>query len=127
MEQIQRANRLYTSDSIFLKTSLLIPVLSDSHDGGDTVDPAEGDSKSDTTGCASVQNGHPGRFPERDDAQEKPSDLTPGDFLKRLDDLISQSKQAAVRGCQEAEKRYACHCRLVRILFTHTHTHTIFE
>ncbi|KAI4811784.1 hypothetical protein KUCAC02_014659 [Chaenocephalus aceratus] len=38
MEQIKRANRLYTNDSIFLKKSLSIPVLSDlAHcsDGGD--------------------------------------------------------------------------------------------
>ncbi|KAK6326319.1 hypothetical protein J4Q44_G00019640 [Coregonus suidteri] len=31
MEQIKRANRLYTNDSIFLKKSLSIPVLSDDY------------------------------------------------------------------------------------------------
>lgn len=101
MEQIKRANRLYTNDSIFLKRSLSIPVLSDlAHcsDGGEE----------DGAGCVSKQNGHTRSPSERkqNDGRERASDLTPADFLKRLDDLISQSKQAAVRGCQEAEKRY---------------------
>lgn len=102
MEQIKRANRLYTNDSIFLKRSLSIPVLSDlAHcsDGGEE----------DGAGCVSKQNGHTRSPSERkqNDGRERASDLTPADFLKRLDDLISQSKQAAVRGCQEAEKRVA--------------------
>ncbi|KAK5921689.1 hypothetical protein CgunFtcFv8_019034 [Champsocephalus gunnari] len=103
MEQIKRANRLYTNDSIFLKKSLSIPVLSDlAHcsDGGDLFEE---------DGCVSKQNGHTRSPSERkqNDGRERASDLTPADFLKRLDDLISQSKQAAVRGCQEAEKRVA--------------------
>ncbi|KAI9520152.1 hypothetical protein NQZ68_020047 [Dissostichus eleginoides] len=109
MEQIKRANRLYTNDSIFLKKSLSIPVLSDlAHcsDGGDLFGE---DSEEDGAGSVSKQNGHTRSPSERkqNNGRERASDLTPVDFLKRLDDLISQSKQAAVRGCQEAEKRVA--------------------
>ncbi|XP_034073055.1 lysM and putative peptidoglycan-binding domain-containing protein 1 [Gymnodraco acuticeps] len=105
MEQIKRANRLYTNDSIFLKKSLSIPLLPDlAHcsDGGDLFEE-------DGAGSVSKQNGHTRSPSERkqNDGRERASDLTPVDFLKRLDDLISQSKQAAVRGCQEAEKRVA--------------------
>lgn len=107
MEQIKRANRMYTNDSIFLKKSLSIPVLSDLDSSRNGVDLVLEDSEEDNAGCASVQNGPTGSSSEkkRDDGEERASDLTPEDFLKRLDGLISQSKQAAVKGCQEAEKR----------------------
>ncbi|XP_037640807.1 lysM and putative peptidoglycan-binding domain-containing protein 1 [Sebastes umbrosus] len=109
MEQIKRANRLYTNESIFLKKSLSIPVLSDLDRCSNGVDLAEEDGEEDSAGCASAQNGHTGNSSERkqNDGKERASDLSPADFLKRLDGLISQSKQAAVKGCQEAEKRAA--------------------
>lgn len=110
MEQIKRANRLYTNDSIFLKTSLLIPVLSDFDSCSNGMDLTDDDTKKDKAGCVSAQDDHTGCFPEKKyDNKEIVSDLTPLDFLKRLDDLICQSKQAAVKGCQEAEKRYDSH------------------
>ncbi|GAA6235518.1 lysM and putative peptidoglycan-binding domain-containing protein 1 [Lates japonicus] len=110
MEQIKRANRLYTNDSIFLKKSLSIPVLSELDDCSNGVDLAEGDSEEDNAGHAPAQNGHTAMSSSENkqgDDKERASDLTPVDFLKRLDDLINQSKQAAVKGCQEAEKRVA--------------------
>ncbi|XP_039973790.1 lysM and putative peptidoglycan-binding domain-containing protein 1 [Xiphias gladius] len=109
MEQIKRANRLYTNDSIFLKKSLSIPVLSDVDDCSNRLDVAEEDGEEDDAGCAAARNEHAGSSYEnrQNDGGERPSDLTPVDFLKRLDDLINQSKQAAVKGCQEAEKRVA--------------------
>ncbi|XP_022601855.1 lysM and putative peptidoglycan-binding domain-containing protein 1 [Seriola dumerili] len=109
MEQIKRANRLYTNDSIFLKKSLSIPVLSDLDDCSNGVDLAEQEGEKDNTGCAPAQNGQTGSssWNKQDDGEERASDLTPVDFLKRLDDLINQSKQAAVKGCEEAEKRAA--------------------
>ncbi|XP_029359299.1 lysM and putative peptidoglycan-binding domain-containing protein 1 [Echeneis naucrates] len=108
MEQIKRANRLYTNESIFLKKSLSIPVLSDLDDCSNGVDLSEEDGGKDSAGCAPSQNGHLGSSPaNKDDCKERASDLTPVDFLKRLDDLINQSKQAAVRGCKEAEERVA--------------------
>lgn len=96
MEQIKRANRLYTNDSIFLKKSLSIPVMSDLASSSNQVDLAEEDSEAGA-GSGSEKN--------QVDCRGTLSDLTPGDFLKRLDGLISQSKHAAVKGCQEAEKR----------------------
>ncbi|KAI3360734.1 hypothetical protein L3Q82_012976 [Scortum barcoo] len=101
MEQIKRANRLYTNDSIFLKKSLSIPVMSDLDRQSNVVDLKDGER--DNAGCGSAQNGHT----DCKDGKETAPDLTPVDFLRRLDDLISQSKQAAVKGCQEAEKRVA--------------------
>lgn len=107
MEQIKRANRMYTNDSIFLKKSLSIPVLSDVDHGSNVEDLA--DSEEDNADCASAHNGLTGSSSEKkqDSSRERPSDLTPEDFLKRLDGMISQSKHAAVKGCQEAEKRVA--------------------
>lgn len=100
MEQIKRANRLYTNDSIFLKKSLSIPVMSDldRHSNGVDLEDGERDNAS------LAQNGHTANS---SDGKETAPDLTPVDFLRRLDDLISQSKQAAVKGCQDAEKRVA--------------------
>lgn len=106
MEQIKRANRLYTNDSIFLKKSLSIPVqLSDLDECTNGVDL---DDSEDGAGGSSGQNGHVVKSNQMkpDDGKERLSDLTPEDFLKRLDGMINQSKQAAVKGCREAEKRY---------------------
>nr|XP_019948346.1 PREDICTED: lysM and putative peptidoglycan-binding domain-containing protein 1 [Paralichthys olivaceus] len=101
MEQIKRANRLYTNDSIFLKKSLSIPVLSDLDVCSNGLDLAA----EDDAGCA--QNGHSGSASENKpcDGNERAADLTPVGFLKRLDELINQSKEAAVKGVQDAEKR----------------------
>ncbi|XP_040901066.1 lysM and putative peptidoglycan-binding domain-containing protein 1 [Toxotes jaculatrix] len=109
MEQIKRANRLYTNDSIFLKKSLSIPVLSNLDDCSNRVDLAEEESGKDNSGCAPAQNGHSESSSGNmeDDGKGRASDLSPVDFLKRLDDLINQSKQAAAKGCQDAEKRVA--------------------
>lgn len=90
---------MYTNDSIFLKKSLSIPVLSDLDECSNGVDLAEEDSE-EAAGTARTST------IKQDDSKERASDLTPVDFLKRLDGLINQSKQAAVKGCQEAEKRY---------------------
>ncbi|XP_068179368.1 lysM and putative peptidoglycan-binding domain-containing protein 1 [Antennarius striatus] len=90
MEEIKRANRMYTNDSIFLKKSLSIPVMSDWCRCSGAVGSASEDG-------VQTQNG----------VSERVSDLSPVDFMKRLDGLISQSKQAAVKGCQEAERRVA--------------------
>ncbi|XP_054903026.1 lysM and putative peptidoglycan-binding domain-containing protein 1 [Poeciliopsis prolifica] len=95
VELIKRANRLYTNDSIFLKKSLSIPVLSDLNDHSNGVDSSEEDHKEGKTNC------------DTEDYRKPASDLTPGDFLKRLDNLISQSKEAAARGGKDAEKRVA--------------------
>lgn len=107
MEQIKRANRLYTNESIFLKKSLSIPVLGDLEDCQDLSEEESED------GRAAHVTEH-----LQDDCRDI-ADLTPEDFLKRLDGLISQSKHAAVKGCQDAEKRISaleatCSSRLKR-------------
>ncbi|XP_028837513.1 lysM and putative peptidoglycan-binding domain-containing protein 1 [Denticeps clupeoides] len=98
MEQIKRANRLYTNDSIFLKKSLSIPVLSeyDLLGNGEAVphDRREGSKESN----ADLSQSSRGRVPENDQVAE---DLSPLDYLKRMDGLISQSKQAAAVRCQD--------------------------
>lgn len=109
MEQIQRANRMYTNDSIFLKKSLSIPVLADVVSENGEADNEAGAVPRNRPAGSSTQK-------RQDESGERASDMTPVDFLKRLDGLISQSKQAAVRGCQEAEERYVCmaRCTLLR-------------
>lgn len=92
MEQIKRANRMYTNDSIHLKTSLSIPVLQDDSGAEETPPDDSGDDQA-------------ARKQDDDGGGGAAEELSPGDFLKRLDGLIHQSKQAAVRGCRDAEQR----------------------
>ncbi|KAM4644679.1 lysM and putative peptidoglycan-binding domain-containing protein 1 [Amazona ochrocephala] len=74
MEQIKRANRLYTSDTIFLKPTLLIPVPGPCPEDRDVPAPS-GDAPS-----APPTSRH---------------DLSATDFLQRLDAEIGRSKAAA--------------------------------
>ncbi|KAM9214800.1 lysM and putative peptidoglycan-binding domain-containing protein 1 [Leptosomus discolor] len=80
MEQIKRANRLYTSDTIFLKPTLLIPAPA--QPGG----PRPEDEDKDVPIP-------PGDTP----ATPAPSrhDLSATDFLRQLDAEIGRSKAAA--------------------------------
>ncbi|NXV38564.1 LYSM1 protein, partial [Rissa tridactyla] len=77
MEQIKRANRLYTSDTIFLKPTLLIPApegpCPDDKDKDAPVPPGD-------TPAAPVPSRH---------------DLSATDFLRQLDAEIGRSKAAA--------------------------------
>ncbi|XP_064899330.1 lysM and putative peptidoglycan-binding domain-containing protein 1 [Columba livia] len=84
MEQIKRANRLYTSDTIFLKPTLLIPAPA--QPGGPS--PEDGDEDKDTP----VPSGDTPAVPT-------PSrhDLSATDFLRQLDAEIGRSKAAAAR------------------------------
>ncbi|XP_030320994.1 lysM and putative peptidoglycan-binding domain-containing protein 1 [Calypte anna] len=97
MEQIQRANRLYTSDTIFLKPTLLIPA---------TPQPPRGSP------CPQDQDEEAAPVPPGDTSVATPSpsrhDLSATDFLRRLDAEIGRSKEAAARrlragGVAEAE------------------------
>ncbi|KAL2084499.1 hypothetical protein ACEWY4_020017 [Coilia grayii] len=102
MEHIKRANRLYTNDSIFLKKSLSIPVLSDLDSGLFS----NGEEALDEEVCE--EDNIPQEDPvkkgtaQRESTQDcKTADLSPTDYLKRIDSLISQSKQAAAKTCRE--------------------------
>lgn len=96
MEQIKRANRMYTNDSIHLRTSLSIPVLLDCGGGVESLP----DPSLDEEAAGNVRSDR-----KREDGGGTAEELSPEDFLKRLDGLIQQSKQAAVRGCRDAEER----------------------
>lgn len=90
MEQIKRANRMYTNDSIHLRKSLSIPVMPDSNSGVESPP----DRRADAPAAGEQDGGGP-------PAEE----LSPEEFLKRLDGLIQQSKQAAARGCRVGGER----------------------
>lgn len=82
MEQIKRANRLYTSDTIFLKPTLLIPAPV--QPGG----PHHGDKDEDVPGPSGDAPATP--VPSR-------HDLSATDFLRQLDAEIGRSKAAAAQ------------------------------
>ncbi|XP_010328017.1 lysM and putative peptidoglycan-binding domain-containing protein 1 [Saimiri boliviensis] len=107
MEQIKRANRLYTNDSIFLKKTLYIPILTEPRDlfnGLDSEEEKDGEEevhpstdevwphstarKKEETGAARA-NGEGLPAPGHD--------LSASDFLKKLDSQISLSKKAAAQ------------------------------
>ncbi|KAM6228907.1 lysM and putative peptidoglycan-binding domain-containing protein 1 [Spheniscus humboldti] len=86
MEQIKRANRLYTSDTIFLKPTLLIPAPVQPGR------PCPKDEDEDEDEDAPVPSG---------DAPAAPAparhDLSATDFLRQLDAEIGRSKAAAAQ------------------------------
>ncbi|KAK4807636.1 hypothetical protein QYF61_015982 [Mycteria americana] len=81
MEQIKRANRLYTSDTIFLKPTLLIPAPL--QPGGPCPEDKDEDKDKDVPGPS-------GDAPAR-------HDLSATDFLRQLDAEIGRSKAAAAQ------------------------------
>ncbi|XP_004632433.1 lysM and putative peptidoglycan-binding domain-containing protein 1 [Octodon degus] len=121
MEQIKRANRLYTNDSIFLKKTLYIPILTEPRDLFNGLDSEE------------ENNGEEEVYPSRDKAwspsaerskqkmgseyakgdsvppttgQDHPGpahDLSASDFLKKLDSQISLSKKVAAQKLSKGE------------------------
>ncbi|KAM6106547.1 lysM and putative peptidoglycan-binding domain-containing protein 1 [Pterocles gutturalis] len=79
MEQIKRANRLYTSDTIFLKPTLLIPTPAQR--GGRCPEDEDAPVPSGDTPATTAPSRH---------------DLSATDFLRQLDAEIGRSKAAAV-------------------------------
>nr|XP_033779986.1 lysM and putative peptidoglycan-binding domain-containing protein 1 [Geotrypetes seraphini] len=97
MEQIKRANRLYTGDSIFLKKTLYIPILTEQkrlENGLSSED--EGTDNRDAESSQSEKQKVMG-----EDAQS--DELSATDFLKKLDSKISVSKRAAVKALHNSE------------------------
>ncbi|KAM8794377.1 lysM and putative peptidoglycan-binding domain-containing protein 1 [Eudromia elegans] len=80
MEQIKRANRLYTSDTIFLKPTLLIP-------GQLCPEEEEEEEEERTPGAACPATSR--------------HDLSATDFLRQIDAEICLSKAAATRRLRE--------------------------
>ncbi|XP_047218354.1 lysM and putative peptidoglycan-binding domain-containing protein 2 [Girardinichthys multiradiatus] len=105
MEQIKRANKLFSNDCIFLRNSLNIPVLSEKRSifNGLSLESPDGDGE---TACQDARTPHvmtqdiegpspPSSPPPQ--PQPQPEELSARDFLHRLDLQIKQSKQAAQR------------------------------
>ncbi|PKK17911.1 LysM, putative peptidoglycan-binding, domain containing 1 [Columba livia] len=88
MEQIKRANRLYTSDTIFLKPTLLIPAPA--QPGGPS--PEDGDKDEDEDKDTPVPSGDTPAVPT-------PSrhDLSATDFLRQLDAEIGTDEAEGSR------------------------------
>nr|XP_017526354.1 lysM and putative peptidoglycan-binding domain-containing protein 1 isoform X2 [Manis javanica] len=122
MEQIKRANRLYTNDSIFLKKTLYIPILTEPRDlfnGLDSEEEKDGEediqSSKDEVWPPSAEkkkqetrSGHGNGEVLPTPGQEPPSpihDLSASDFLKKLDSQISLSKKAAAQRLKKEESR----------------------
>lgn len=119
MEQIKRTNRLYTNDSIFLKKTLYIPILTEPRDlfnGLDSEEENDGEEevrpRKDEIGSSSGKrkdqrsgSGRPkvaGLEPHQE-ASTPSQDLSASDFLKKLDSQISLSKKAAAQKLRKGE------------------------
>nr|XP_048684903.1 lysM and putative peptidoglycan-binding domain-containing protein 1 [Caretta caretta] len=104
MEQIKRANWLYTSDSIFLKTTLHIPILVEPKQMANGLnleeEEAEEEARRPATGEEKpvLKNG-----PVTSTGATPCHDLSAADFLRKLDLEISLSKKAAVKKLREGE------------------------
>lgn len=109
MEQIKRANKLFSNDCIFLRNSLNIPVVSEKRSifNGLSLESPDGDGE---TACQDAHMPHvltqdiegpsPPSSPPPEDSkssQPQPEELSAKDFLHRLDLQIKRSKQAAQR------------------------------
>ncbi|XP_028291448.1 lysM and putative peptidoglycan-binding domain-containing protein 2 [Gouania willdenowi] len=118
MEQVKRANKLFSNDCIFLRNSLNIPVLSEKRFifNGLSLESPDGDGETACQEQASpyivtkdIDGPTPPPSPPPDDSkaqqpQTQPEELSAKDFLHRLDLQIKQSKQAA-RRLKEEEVR----------------------
>lgn len=120
MEQIKRANRLYTNDSIFLKKTLYIPILTeprdlfsgldseeekdgeeDGHPSKDDAWPYSTERKKGETGAGHANGDVPPTA--RQELATPTHDLSASDFLKKLDSQISLSKKAATQKLKRGE------------------------
>ncbi|XP_034536594.1 lysM and putative peptidoglycan-binding domain-containing protein 2 [Notolabrus celidotus] len=114
MEQVKRANKLFSNDCIFLKNSLNIPVLSERRFifNGLSLESPDGDAEAACqeadSPCVVTQDIEgptpPPSPPPEDSKPPQPEELSAKDFLHRLDLQIKQSKQAA-RRLKEEEVR----------------------
>ncbi|XP_074121448.1 lysM and putative peptidoglycan-binding domain-containing protein 1 [Sminthopsis crassicaudata] len=118
MEQIKRVNRLYTNDSIFLKKTLYIPILTEPRGLFNGLDSEEEEEKEEEMSLS--QSGSEASSGLKKKTEEKASgegyssrgsqdppvashDLSATDFLKKIDSQISLSKKAAVKKLKKGE------------------------
>ncbi|XP_015279988.1 PREDICTED: lysM and putative peptidoglycan-binding domain-containing protein 1 [Gekko japonicus] len=106
-EQIKRANRLYTNDSIFLKKSLYIPVPVEPKGLANGLNLEEEEEKAEEEEAGGTQP----ETPKHQKAQRKNGssasaprhDLSAADFLFKLDSEIRRSKQVAAKKLRQGE------------------------
>ncbi|KAL1777916.1 hypothetical protein HispidOSU_015493 [Sigmodon hispidus] len=103
MEQIKRANKLFTNDCIFLKKTLSIPILSEKpllFNGLNSIDSPEKETV-DSSFCQEEEPVVSGEEPSPPSPQDpdpepaQPEEVSARDFLQRLDLQIKLSTQAA--------------------------------
>lgn len=116
MEQVKRANKLFSNDCIFLRHSLNIPVVSEKRSifNGLSLESPDGDTEAACqeadTPCVvtqDIEGPSPPPTPPPEDSkppEPQPEELSAKDFLHRLDLQIKQSKQAARRLKEEEER-----------------------
>ena len=97
MEQLKRANKLWTNDSLALRRTLLVPVPLDSSSAGDELPAGPAslsastslDSLHSSSSCSTRTNGVPrsGSQSELDRSEQ-----TAADFLSGVDSVIASSR-----------------------------------
>ncbi|XP_058283720.1 lysM and putative peptidoglycan-binding domain-containing protein 2 isoform X2 [Hylobates moloch] len=110
MEQIKRANKLFTNDCIFLKKTLNIPVISEKpllFNGLNSIDSPENETVDNSFSQEEepVVAGEdlPPPSPQESDVQPvQPEEVSARDFLQRLDLQIKLSTQAAKKLKEES-------------------------
>ncbi|XP_019359764.1 PREDICTED: lysM and putative peptidoglycan-binding domain-containing protein 2 isoform X3 [Gavialis gangeticus] len=104
MEQIKRANKLFTNDCIFLRKTLNIPVISEKpllFNGLNSLESPENETIDSSPSCDEgpvtfQEDSSSSPSPQESDSQPAaPEELSAKDFLQRLDLQIKLSKQAA--------------------------------
>ncbi|CAI9176933.1 unnamed protein product [Rangifer tarandus platyrhynchus] len=109
MEQIKRANKLFTNDCIFLKKTLNIPVISEKpllFNGLNSVDSPENETVDSFSHeeelVAAGEDVSPPSPQELDVQPIQPEEVSARDFLQRLDLQIKLSTQAAKKLKEES-------------------------
>ncbi|XP_064221748.1 lysM and putative peptidoglycan-binding domain-containing protein 2 isoform X2 [Aotus nancymaae] len=110
MEQIKRANKLFTNDCIFLKKTLNIPVISEKpllFNGLNSIDSPENETVDNSFSQEEepVVAGEdlPPHSPQESDVPPvQPEEVSARDFLQRLDLQIKLSTQAAKKLKEES-------------------------
>ncbi|CAJ0958785.1 unnamed protein product [Ranitomeya imitator] len=107
MEQVKRANKLFSTDCIFLRKSLNIPVISEKpslFNGLNLLDSPENDCPEDSSALGEEEVSSPANptSPPTSPVSGRPvvtqdEELSAKDFLQRLDLQIKRSTQAAKR------------------------------
>ncbi|XP_047397619.1 lysM and putative peptidoglycan-binding domain-containing protein 2 isoform X2 [Sciurus carolinensis] len=107
MEQIKRANKLFTNDCIFLKKTLNIPVISEKpllFNGLNSIDSPENETVDSSFSQEEepVVAGEDLPPPSPQESEIQPEEVSARDFLQRLDLQIKLSTQAAKKLKEES-------------------------